>query len=276
MQILVLGGCGIQGRAALYDLTGNKHVDRVTCADLQPELLDSFEFVPKDKIEAVRLDATDPDALAAVMDDEFDVVLDFLPPPCIRPVAAAAIERGVDLVNTNYAYDIQDLDAAAKAKGIAIIPECGLDPGIDLVLYRHSLKYFDEIFALNSYCGGFPDKAACDNPLNYKISWNIKAVLNSQVREATLIADSKTITIAADDQHDNAFIHHIDFPGLGPLEAIPNGNAVYYGKLLKIEDTLIETGNTLIIDHFRGWQFHHINLHFGRSFYCPQQPFFTR
>jgi saccharopine dehydrogenase-like NADP-dependent oxidoreductase len=251
MQVLVLGGCGSQGRAALYDLSRNESVDQVTCADIQPELLDSFEFIDKANIRAVRIDAADQNALASVMDAEFDVVLDFLPPQCVRPVAEVAIKSGVNLVNTNYAYDILDLDRAAKEKGISIIPECGLDPGIDLIIFNYSLKYFDEVLKLNSYCGGIPEKTACDNPLNYKISWNIDAVLNSQKRDAMLIADSELIYIPANDQHDNAFIHQIEFPGLGTLEAIPNGNAVHYAKLLKIEDTLSETGRYSL--RWPGW-----------------------
>jgi lysine 6-dehydrogenase len=251
MKVLVLGGCGIQGRAALYDLSRNPSVDQVTCADIRPELVDSFDFLDTARIQSIRLDASDPNALASKMGEKFDVVLDFLPPQCIRTVAEAAIKSGVNLVNTNYAYDILDLDHAAKEKGISIIPECGLDPGIDLIIYNYSLKYFDEVFKLNSYCGGIPEKAACDNPLKYKISWNINAVLKSQIRDATLIADSKVINIPAKDQHENAFIHHIEFPGLGTLEAIPNGNAVHYAKLLKIEDTLCETGRYAL--RWPGW-----------------------
>jgi saccharopine dehydrogenase-like NADP-dependent oxidoreductase len=184
MKILVLGGCGIQGRAALYDLSRNVAVD--PCADIQPELVDSFDFIDKAKIQIDRIDARDPNALTSKMGEKFDVVLDFLPPQCIRTVAQAAIKSGVHLVNTNYAYDILDLDHAAKEKGIAILPECGLDPGIDLVIYNYSLKYFDEVLKLNSYCGGIPEKTACDNPINYKISWNISAVLKSQTRDATI------------------------------------------------------------------------------------------
>jgi len=251
MQVLVLGGCGGQGRAALYDLSRNEKVDRITCADIQPELLDAFDFFSKDNIQAVRLDATDLNALAAVMDDEFDVVLDFLPPQCVRPVAEAALQRGVPLVNTNYPYDILDLDQAAKEKGVTIMPECGLDPGIDLILYKYSLEYFDEVHKLNSYCGGIPEKAACDNPLNYKISWNIEAVLNSQIRDATVMAASEVSFIPAEAQHDNAFIHQIEFPGLGPLEAIPNGNAIHYADLLGITDALKETGRYSL--RWPGW-----------------------
>ena len=251
MKVLVLGGCGSQGRAALYDLARNVSVDHITCADIQPDRVDSFDFVDKARIDIVRIDANDSNALASEMDEKFDVVIDFLPPQFIRTVAEAAIKSGVHLVNTNYAYDILDLDQAAKEKGIAIIPECGLDPGIDLVLYNYSLRHFDQVFKLNSYCGGIPEKAACDNPLKYKISWNIRAVLQSQKRDATLIADSEVIHIPAKDQHDNAFIHHIEFPGLGTLEAIPNGNAVHYAKLLKIADTLCETGRYAL--RWPGW-----------------------
>ena len=251
MQVLVLGGCGSQGRAALYDLSRNENVDQVTCADIQPELLDSFNFIDKTNIKAVQIDATDQNALASIMDKNYDVVLDFLPPQCVRAVAEAAIKVGVNLVNTNYVSDILDLDQDAKERGISIIPECGLDPGIDLILYNYSLNYFDEVFKLNSYCGGIPEKAACNNPLNYKISWNINAVLKSQKRDATLIADSEVVHISSKDQHKNAFIHTIEFPEVGTLEAIPNGNAVYYADLLKIADTLHETGRYTL--RWPGW-----------------------
>jgi saccharopine dehydrogenase-like NADP-dependent oxidoreductase len=90
-----------------------------------------------------------------------------------------------------------------------------------------------------------------DSPLKYKISWNISAVLKSQIRDATPIADSEIIFIPAKDQHENAFIHHIEFPGLGTLEAIPNGNAVDYAKLLKIEGKLCETGRYTL--RWPGW-----------------------
>lgn len=251
MKALVLGGCGIQGRAALYDLSRNSSVDQITCADIQPDLVHSFGFLDTSKIQSIGLDANDPNALASIMDNKFDIVLDFLPPQYIRTVAEAAIKSGVHLVNTNYAYDILDLDYAAKEKGISIIPECGLDPGIDLILYHYSLKYFDKVFKLNSYCGGIPEKAACNNPLKYKISWNIEAVLKSQIRDATLIADSEHVYIPAEDQHDNAFIHHIEFPELGTLEAIPNGNAVYYAKLLKIDHNLSDAGRYTL--RWPGW-----------------------
>ena len=251
MKTLVLGGCGIQGRAALYDLSRNPSVEQITCADIQPDLIHSFDFLDTTKIQSVRLDANDPNALASLMNNNVDVVLDFLPPQSVRTVAKVAINSGVHLVNTNYAYDILELDTTAKEKGIAIAPECGLDPGIDLVIYHHGLMHFDEVYKINSYCGGIPEKTACNNPINYKVSWNLDAVLKSQNRDATLVKDRKTIQIPAAHQHDNEFIHRIEFPGLGRLEAIPNGDAAYFCGLLNIEDKIIETGRYSL--RWPGW-----------------------
>ena len=66
MKALVLGGCGIQGRAALYDLSRNPNVDQVTCADIQPDLIHSFDFLDTAKIQSVGLDANDPNALTSI------------------------------------------------------------------------------------------------------------------------------------------------------------------------------------------------------------------
>ena len=86
MKVLVLGGCGSQGRAALYDLSRNVSVDHITCADIQPELVDSFDFIDKAKIQLVRIDANDQNALASKMDEKFDVVLDFYHHNVLEPL----------------------------------------------------------------------------------------------------------------------------------------------------------------------------------------------
>jgi saccharopine dehydrogenase-like NADP-dependent oxidoreductase len=252
MKVLVLGGCGIQGKAILYDLSRNHEVTEVVCADAFPENLSPFEkFLDMAKIELVRLDARDKGAMFSLMKQEIDVVIDVLPVEFVRTVAESAIESGVNLVNTNYGYEIRPFHLRAVERGIAMMPECGLDPGIDLVIYGHAVKQFDEIHVLNSYCGGIPEKKACTNPLNYKISWNWDMVLRSQKRETVAIKDGKRVVISGADQHDNELIHEIDFPGLGRLEAIPNGNAVFFTDLLGVTQTIKETGRYSL--RWPGW-----------------------
>ena len=251
MKVLVLGGCGIQGKAALFDLSKRDWVSTIVVADLCPDRIRSLTYVDQSKIRLEKIDLNDQEALVLLMNQGFDVVLDFLPPHFVRPVTEAAIRAGVNLVNTNYSYEIHSLQDKVVDKGLVIMPECGLDPGIDLVLYGYGLRQFDEVHVLNSYCGGIPEKKACTNPLGYKISWNWDAVLRSQKRNSVLIRDGKFIEISGKDQHDNPFIHEIDFPGLGKLEAIPNGNAAHFVELLELSNTIKETGRYSL--RWPGW-----------------------
>jgi saccharopine dehydrogenase-like NADP-dependent oxidoreductase len=251
MRVIVLGGCGIQGKAALFDLSRNGGVSEVVSADIQPEVLKSLEYVNLKKVKAVRLDVKDRQALVRLMKEGFDVAIDLLPPQFVKPVAEAAIEAGVSLVNTNYGYDLLPLNEKAANSDVSIMPECGLDPGIDLVLYGYGLKHFDELHVLNSYCGGLPEKKACTNPLKYKISWSWDAVLRSQKRDAKFIKNGKVEAIPGEHQHDNEFIHQIDFPGLGQLEAFPNGNAVHFTDLLGVTRSIVETGRYSL--RWPGW-----------------------
>ena len=251
MKILVLGGCGIQGRTAIYDLASDPEVSQIICADIRFDELEKIKkFTDMSKISKVKVDALDKDSLINLY-QKVDVVIDLLPKDFKQFVYDAAIEAKVSVVNTNYCYNMDDLDAAAKKAGISILPECGLDPGIDLIIYGDAKNKFDELHVINSYCGGFPEKKACTNHLNYKLSWIWRGVLSSTMREGRIIRDKKIIEIPAMNQHDEEYVHPIDFPGLGELEAIPNGDAVYFTDLMDVTDTIIQTGRYSL--RWPGW-----------------------
>jgi len=252
LKVAVLGGLGLQGRAALFALSRNSSVRQIVCADLTtevPEKVRSMVDLKKTRFEKV--DASSKDDLVALLKQDVDVALEFLPVPLMPKVYEAAVEAGVGLVGTSYGQTIRHLHDRAMDAGVSLMPECGLDPGIDLVVCGHALGEFDELHVLNSYCGGIPEKKACDNPLNYKISWNWDLVLRSQKRPAVLINDGRRVEIAAEDQQDNDMIGIIDFPGLGVLESIPNGDAVFYTDLLGVTRTIRETGRYTL--RWPGW-----------------------
>jgi len=251
MKMLVLGGCGIQGRTALYDLASDDQVSEIICADAQFDQLSKIApFTDMEKITTVAIDAENSADLLRVI-KQVDVAIDLLPKEFTEPVNTAALAAGVPVVNTNYMYDPGDLQEKAKAAGIAIMPECGLDPGIDLVLYGSAMRKFDTLTSIRSYCGGFPEKKACTNPLNYKTSWIWRGVLSSTKRDSTFIVDGKRVDIPGDRQHDEANIHSVDFPGLGTLEAIPNGNAAFFTDRMGLSDTIKETGRYSL--RWPGW-----------------------
>ena len=57
--------------------------------------------------------------------------------------------------------------------------------------------------------------------------------------------------IPGSHQHDAANVLEVDFPGLGALEAIPNGNAVFFTDALGVTETLRETGRYAL--RWPGW-----------------------
>ena len=253
MRIAVLGGLGLQGKAALTDLIGSAKVQSIVCADLDQNALKMTpDALHSDKVEPICVDASDvPSVVSLLKSEGVDVVIELLPLPLMRHAFNAAIEAGVPLVSTNYSHRLRDLDQAAKSAGVALMAECGLDPGIDLVLYNYALHHFDEIHVINSYCGGIPELSACDNPLKYKISWNWAGVLESTRRDARVIKNGQIIEVPAGHQHEPDQIHEIEFPSLGRLEAIPNGDAVHFTDLLGVTETIRETGRYSL--RWPGW-----------------------
>jgi lysine 6-dehydrogenase len=252
MKIAVLGGLGMQGKAALLDLARSGRVREIICADASLKEWDKLTAITDvSKIKPVQVDGSSKKALVALFKEGVDAVIDLLPLPFMANAFEAALETRVPLVSTNYGKPIQHLHESAKAAGVSLMPECGLDPGIDLVICGHAVRQFDELHVLNSYCGGFPEKKACTNPLNYKISWNFDTVLRSHKRPAVLIRGGKKLEVPAAQQHETDMIHTIRFPGLGDMEAVPNGDAVFYTDLLSVTPGIREAGRYAL--RWPGW-----------------------
>jgi lysine 6-dehydrogenase len=252
MRVALLGGLGLQGRAALADLSKNERVREILCADANLNAWDqAARWVDASKVRPVKVEASSRKDLVRLLKQGVDVAIDLLPFPLMATAVEAAIEAGVPMVGTNYGHTIRPLHERAAAAGVAIMPECGLDPGIDLVICGHFVRQFDALHLLNSYCGGFPEKSACDNPLNYKISWNWDMVLRSQKRESVFIQNGDRMVIPAARQHSNPMIHRISLPGFGELEAIPNGDALFYAELLKVKKDLRTAGRYSL--RWPGW-----------------------
>jgi len=251
MKILVLGGCGVQGRTALYDLASDPDISEIICADIQFDELSKIEdFTDMGKITTAKIDAQNKSDLLGLY-RKVDLVIDLLPKEFKSHVNEMALEAKIHVVNTNYMYKTKDMDKKAKQAGIAIMPECGLDPGIDLVIYADAKSRFESLSVINSYCGGFPEKKACTNPLNYKLSWIWRGVLNSTSRDGRIIKGGQIIEIPFTRQHDKSFVHEIEFPNLGTLEAIPNGDAVFFTDRMGLTKKIVNTGRYSL--RWPGW-----------------------
>ena len=243
MKVLILG-LGQQGRAALYHLASSPDVGEIIAADSNLERAEAYaERFGGGKARCVRLDAEDHDAVLELVSSGVDVVIDLLPAYFTEAMAELALRAGVHLVNTFYASEkVLKLDAEAARKGVAILPEFGMDPGIDLVMCARAVQELDEVQELYSYGGGIPEPEAAGNPIEYKITWTFDGVLRSYKRPARILKDGEVAHIPATDIFAAQNIHTVHIDGLGELEAFPNGDALRYRDLLGLGKSLRAMG----------------------------------
>jgi saccharopine dehydrogenase-like NADP-dependent oxidoreductase len=151
-------------------------------------------------------------------------------------VARIAVERGRHLVNASYVTPgLPGLADQARAKGITLLPEFGMDPGIDLVLLGEAVRSLDSVEEIITYGAGFPEPAATDNPLKYKVTWTFEGVLKSYLRAGRVIREGQVIEIKSTEMFRPEHLHELKLEGLGRLEAFPNGDALKYADLLGLD-----------------------------------------
>jgi len=236
MNILLLG-VGMQGKAALHDLWQSPAVEMIVAADGDLQALQKHVRSRRygKKVSCGHVDAAKQESMLRLMKPRPTVVLDLLPSRFSGNVAAAALQAGVNLVNTVYVLpEVKKLAAAIKAGALTFLPEFGMDPGIDLVLLGHAVSLFDRVDTIDSYGAGIPESAAADNAIQYKVTWTFEGVLRAYMRGGRLIRGGRVVEIKNTDMFSPENIHKIEIPGLGRFEAYANGDAVHYAKVLGI------------------------------------------
>jgi lysine 6-dehydrogenase len=237
MNVLILGA-GMQARGAVHDLVASDAVTSVVVADRDPAALDALAASAGlgAKLPRVSLDANDPNALEAVVSRGFDVVLDLLPVPLAPAVAQAAVRAGAHLVNTNYPTpEMVALAPEAEGRNVAILPEMGMDPGIDLVLLGDAVRSLDKVTELLAYGSGIPEPGADDNPLRYKVSWTFEGVLRTYHRPARLVREGRVVEVGPGEQLLPEHVHEVEIEGLGSLEAYPTADVLGHVRELEID-----------------------------------------
>lgn len=230
MKILLLG-VGMQGKAALYDLANSPAVSEVLAADLDIEPLQALVDHKglSDKVSSQQVDAADEESLDRAFRFQPQVVIDLLPPAFIPNVVDACMRHKVSLVNTYYATpDVLSAAQRAADRGISILPECGLDPGLDLLLLGRALSHLERVESVRMYGAGVPEPGAAENSISYKVSWTLDGVLASYYRPARLLVNGETIDIEAGEIFSPENIHPLHIDGLGGFEAFPNEDAIAY------------------------------------------------
>jgi len=244
VNVLLLG-VGMQGRGALHDLARSDAVSSVVAADRDLAALEAWVGSRGygGNVRCRGMDASNPEDLDALLSDGVDVVVDLLPVPFSGAAAAAAVRAGVHFVNTSYASpELRALAPDAEARGVTLLPEMGMDPGIDLVLCGEAVRSLDEVMDFLAYGSGIPEPGADDNALRYKVSWTFEGVLRSYHRAGRLVRDGRIVEVGAREQLLPEHLHVVDVEAVGPLECYPNGDVVGYLELLGLDASRLRRG----------------------------------
>lgn len=201
---------------------------------------------------AVEIDINDI-ALRRSQIQKADIVVNFLPPRFQYDVAIDCLEHSKHVVTASYEDEmVANLDKEARRKGIVILNEMGLDPGID---HMSALKIVHGIrsrggyvHSFESYGSGLPAPEAANNPLQYCITWNPRNVVMAGEHGAQYMEKGKIKILP----HHNLFQRtwNIEIEGIGKLEAYPNRDAMKYQKLFNMTRVKTMVRGTL---RYPGW-----------------------
>jgi saccharopine dehydrogenase-like NADP-dependent oxidoreductase len=160
-----------------------------------------------------------------------DLVISMLPARMHPLVAKACIRHGRNMITASYTgSEIKALDFEARKKGIVIMNECGVDPGIDhmsamQMINRIAAKGY-ELIAFESSTGGLVAPGFENNPWQYKFTWNPRNVVLAGQDGARFLHNGKFKYIPYHKLFNRTEIIHV--PGLGEFEVYGNRDSLTY------------------------------------------------
>jgi lysine 6-dehydrogenase len=124
---------------------------------------------------------------------ECDAVMSAIPYYFNFPLAECAVEAGVHFCdlggNTEIVFKQKELAAAAAAKGVTVVPDCGVAPGMVNILAEYGIRQLDTVDSVQIFVGGLPQHP--EPPLNYTtLSWVLR---NGKREKVTALSELETV-----------------------------------------------------------------------------------
>ncbi len=206
MNIAVLGA-GMVGRAIAIDLAANY---KVTSFDVNEQNLQELKSL-KNSITIKKADLKNYSAYSSWL-SSFDLVVTAVPGFMGFDCLKAVINCGKNIADISFfPEDVLQLDALAKEKGVTVITDIGVAPGMSNLILG---KYNEEMTITNFECyvGGLPLNP--QPPFYYKAPFSPIDVIEEYTRPARLKEKGKIITKPALTERE-----FMEFDGVGTLES---------------------------------------------------------
>lgn len=173
-------GTGRVGQAIAYDLLTHG-AERVVLVDMDGNRLDSVgaRLSTLGDVTRLQADLNDPSAVMSLLDG-VATVISAVPYRLNLPLATMAVENGhnwVDLGgNTEVVETTLALGATAQERGVSVIPDAGLQPGLGNILAGDIYRRLGGADELRVLVGGLPQQPVGE--LKYQLVFSIEGLLN--------------------------------------------------------------------------------------------------
>lgn len=181
--------------------------------------------------QAIMLDVFDKHARQDAIKNA-DIVISMLPARFHIEIAKDCISFNKNMVTASYiSAEMQQLDKAAKDKGLIFMNEIGVDPGIDHMSAMQVINRIREnrgkMILFESFTGGLVAPESDDNLWNYKFTWNPRnVVIAGQGGAAKFLQEGKYKYIPYNRLFRRTEFLEVD--GFGRFEAYANRDSLKY------------------------------------------------
>ncbi len=255
----VVLGAGRQGVAAAYDLARHGAAERITLLDRDLAIARSGaerlnRLLDRRVADAAVGDASQPQTLASLL-AEADGLLSAASYRFNLGLARLAVETRTHMVDlgghTSIVREQLALDRDAKRAGIALVPDCGMGPGMNVTLALAAMDLLDEAEEVRIYDGGLPQDPK--PPWNYALFFSAEGLVNEYEDEAYFLRGGEVTPIPALTD-----LEELEIPPLGKLEAFVTSGGLstmpwtFAGKLRVLENkTLRYPGHAHLLQSLR-------------------------
>ena len=239
----VLGG-GRQGTSIAYDLLKFGNAKEVIIADIDynrasESAIRNTKLLKKRNVRAVQVNVNDEGKILDLLKD-VDVLISAVPYHLNTMVTNYAIESSTSMVDLGGHTGIvrAQLNRSDEAieKGITIVPDCGMGPGMNITMALLAMEQLDTPQHVRIWDGGLPLNPV--EPWNYASFFNINGLTNEYDGDAFFIRGGKVIEVSCfDDMEVLSFGDEI-----GDLEAAVTSGGLstmpwtFEGKLQTLEN----------------------------------------
>jgi lysine 6-dehydrogenase len=255
-RYLVLGS-GRQGTAAAYDLCKQDDTQSVVVADALRERAENScnrinRLTSRNLASPQSIDVKDRNALISAL-QKADVALSAVPYYHNLEIANCAVEAKTSFCDlgghTEIVFHELELDSVAKQKGITIVPDCGMVPGLGTSMCTYAMSLVDEPQEVFLWDGGIPKNP--NPPWNYILTFHFEGLVNEYFGTTEFLRDGKIVNVPCFQEYEL-----VDFPEpIGQLEAFTTaggtstGPRTFLGKLKTYQNKTLRYKG-----HYQNWK----------------------